>query len=113
MMDKSSIAGLVYYRLIQVDLDGTQTYSAIEQVVIKESNQVAVYPNPAKDVIQLSGISSPVTSVAISDLQGKMQRIWYEVDQKVPLRVQGLAPGIYLLRLINTDFTKTIKIIIN
>ena len=107
------MAGSIYYRLLQVHPDGTQTYSAIEQVVIKATNQVAVYPNPAKNVIQLSGISQPVASVQLSDLQGRIQRLWNGVNQDNPLEVGDLASGIYLLRLIDTNFTKTIKIMID
>jgi hypothetical protein len=111
MMDKSAISGLVYYRLVQVDLDGTQTYSAIEQVFIKESNQITAYPNPAKDVVYLSGINQPVTSVLVSDLQGKTLRVWSGVDKNKPLDLGDLASGIYLLRIIDRNFTETLKII--
>ena len=54
--DTKGIGGNVYYRLMQVDKDGRPNYS---NVVLIKGNQInalslnAVYPNPAKDKLNL------------------------------------------------------------
>ncbi|SDY43999.1 T9SS type A sorting domain-containing protein [Hymenobacter psychrophilus] len=47
-------AGLLYYRLRQVDLDGTETYSAVAAVTRRGgAGQLVFYPNPASGGSQL------------------------------------------------------------
>jgi hypothetical protein len=48
----------------------------------------------------------------LTDLQGKVQRVWKKVIAREALAVDGLAPGIYLVRIIDANFTKNMKIII-
>ncbi|HSN08092.1 MAG TPA: T9SS type A sorting domain-containing protein [Hanamia sp.] len=77
--DTKAIGGNEYYRLMQVDKDGMLNYS---NVVLIKGNKInalslnAVYPNPAKDKLNLI-ISSPVNNninVIITDLAGKIVR---------------------------------------
>ncbi len=57
-----TLTQLSYYRLIQVDLNGTSTKSNIISVVSKKSiTEISVYPNPAKNTIAVS-CSLPVNS---------------------------------------------------
>lgn len=46
-----AIKGTHYYRLKQVDIDGTFDYSNVVGVIIDNAGQLSIYPNPAKDVI--------------------------------------------------------------
>lgn len=46
-----SISGTHYYRLKQVDTDGTFEYSNVVGVIVDNGGQLSIYPNPAKDVI--------------------------------------------------------------
>ena len=54
-IDKTSLKGISYYRLKQVDLDGKFTYSAIVMVTTSSSATLfTIYPNPAKEEATLA-----------------------------------------------------------
>ncbi|WP_460616307.1 T9SS type A sorting domain-containing protein [Hymenobacter ruber] len=50
-MDGHPLVGLAYYRLRQVDLDGTSTFSPV--VAVQMRGEVAVYPNPSTGTVSL------------------------------------------------------------
>jgi hypothetical protein len=52
-VDESPSPGINYYRLKQVDFDGTISYSPIVAVEINSSNVFYVMPNPAIDKLEL------------------------------------------------------------
>ncbi|MFM2395352.1 MAG: hypothetical protein RLZZ546_3335 [Bacteroidota bacterium] len=54
-----------YYRLLQVDFDGTATYSKIVFINIPQKIKTVVYPNPTKD----ETIDIKVLSHSFSDVQ--------------------------------------------
>jgi hypothetical protein len=71
-------ASTLYYRLMQVDFDGSYTYSNIVKVSIfnAEPFAVTVFPNPFTDNLQMQ-LTTPengVVQVIISDVAGK--EIW-------------------------------------
>ena len=73
--DKKPYAGLSYYRLKQVDFDGTATYSDVRSVEISSSNSLNVFPNPVISGGEVSfdfetGDENVV--VRIIDLAGKL-----------------------------------------
>ena len=77
--DSKATGGNVYYRLMQINKDGSFNYSNVVLVkggLINALSLNAVYPNPAKDNLNLI-VSSPVNNtinVIITDLAGKMVR---------------------------------------
>ena len=50
-LDARPLAGLAYYRLRQVDTDGTAAYSPV--ATMRRNADVAIYPNPATDAVTL------------------------------------------------------------
>jgi hypothetical protein len=69
--DRSSLTGIIYYRLKMVDADGRFTYSKIIAISAPLNNAIIVFPNPVKDklFIRLSGIADP-TEISIADARG-------------------------------------------
>ena len=52
--DLSPLQGLSYYRLEQVDNDGSSTFSdAVEVRINKGENDLLVFPDPAQDVVNV------------------------------------------------------------
>lgn len=67
-IDESKPNNTVYYRLKCVDVDGKYTYSAIKKVVINEvGNGITIYPNPAKDYINID-LASGTTAKDVSEI---------------------------------------------
>jgi hypothetical protein len=109
-MDSSPIIGTNYYRLKQVDVDGSFEYSTILSIVFDESNlngvQIVLFPNPLlnkEDVsIEIKGIK-PEHEVQVEwmDIAGRVYTTMsYKTNksgglkEKIPLPVQ-LAKGVY------------------
>ncbi len=77
-MDQAPLEGLNYYRLKQINLDGSFEYSKIILVNkgAKESgSQIFAWPNPAKDLINFQVVGKedyPLNAIAVYDVSGKM-----------------------------------------
>ncbi|MBD2767150.1 T9SS type A sorting domain-containing protein [Hymenobacter sp. BT664] len=84
----------VYYRLQQVDTDGSAHYSPIVAIRSAAGVSAAFYllPNPARGQVQLIGALSP--TLQLLDLTGRVLRTQASTQ---PVALTGLNPGIYLV----------------
>lgn len=101
------LAERLYYRLEQVDFDGTSTRSDIEVVTFKGSiKSIKVYPNPTVDLalIDLGVATEEEMEVGIFNSSGQLirQAIIPEGSLQFRLETSDLPNGNYLLR-INTQ----------
>ena len=113
--DLNPYTGTSYYRLRQTDLNGNETYSNIVSVNFAGSSAISVYPNPARDILYVTGLNANVTSV---------QTQWFDLSGRILLQgsipvsggtaalVVGLKNGYYLLKLIGSDGSYTVHNII-
>lgn len=114
--DQSSVTGVVYYRLKQVDFDGTFAYSTIRVVSILSNEQVIVYPTPANAgeaihvVISNPKDDAPVT-IEVVDMLGKTV-IYYTGAGSSHVLQQALAKGLYLVVVKKSNTTTTSKVMI-
>ena len=97
---------VVYYRLLQVDFDGTKTDLGMRMVQTDEvESNLIIYPNPASDEVWVKHhIGSEINAIEIYDLAGKSVGIWPSIQQNanteaVLLNVVGLNPGIYVMHI--------------
>jgi hypothetical protein len=60
--------------------------------------QISIYPNPASDVLFIEAMEK-IESIIIYDSKGDKVIRWHGDQGKVDLQVDGLAPGIYLVRV--------------
>jgi hypothetical protein len=113
--DKSAAAGLNFYRLKQVDLDGTTTiYNSILAVKNESAIQMSVYPNPATTQFTLSGENIETATIQIIDAMGKTADIQGEYNNgSIVYSTENLNNGIYFINLSLGNETKTYKITIN
>jgi len=106
--------GPVYYRLRQVDADGTATFSPVRTVSFLTTTAPAaasqprllVYPNPALTTtsLDLSGLPDGTYQVMLYDAAGRAVRSLTVRGQALPqaLDIHELAQGTYLIRLNGT-----------
>ena len=105
-IDKTVVSlglGNVYYRLKQVDIDGSVEYSPRVQVSIPlTAFELEVYPNPVSNTLYLRYNSPEISEVRLSliDLRGKSIRetALTNTDQ-ISWDVSDLASGLYYLRV--------------
>jgi hypothetical protein len=115
-LDTKAVSGTRYYRLVQIDLDGTTTYSAIRAVALEGgSGAVAAYPNPFVDVVmvKLNGVETRRVSVVMTNSLGKVVLEQQEetAGNTVTVNTAGLATkGVYLLHVIDSGAKHTFKL---
>ncbi|WP_191907022.1 T9SS type A sorting domain-containing protein [Adhaeribacter soli] len=110
-LDNAPLAGMAYYRLKQVDYDGTVNYSKVISINLKgEKERVVLYPNPAKSELN---ISLPATSgkavIRVMNLLGQQvlaERV--EVGNAIKLNVQNLPAGTYQV-MIEADQVREVR----
>jgi uncharacterized repeat protein (TIGR01451 family) len=100
----SRATGPVYYRLRQVDVDGTATYSPVRTVAFAASiaPAISLYPNPAAQATQLdlSLLPAGTYQVQVLDLAGRVVLRQSATGATAPrLDLSPLASGSYLVQV--------------
>jgi hypothetical protein len=91
--DPRLLTGRRYYRLRQVDLDGSTSYSPVASVFGLETG-LALYPNPVADRLQVSGPAQAGRLICY-DLAGRAIAQFNLVPGPNSLDVSALPPGLY------------------
>ena len=104
-----------YYRLLQVDFDGKQSYSKTVEVTTVKQDIVTLYPNPVTNQLFISGNGNTQYQLLIKDILGKTVISLTDVSAKQPISLAHLNKGIYIIQLTNstTNIILTQKIIKN
>jgi hypothetical protein len=110
--------GVNFYRLKQVDFDGTVTYSNTLSVEFGDaSKNFVVYPNPGKhgDQLTIAGEITPNTKIELVDQTGKVvyEQQFYRSEDHVLLNLSSVQAGLYSIRLIQGQRVQVRKLILN
>ena len=109
----------IYYRIKQVDVDGTFTYTDIKGIELKKNSQVKLdgYPNPVKDLYHLTitGAKDDKVSIDIYDILGR------SVSRKILSIVKGAnyhdlnmgtyTPGTYIVRVSSAEINESMTVV--
>ncbi len=100
--DEKPMNGKNYYRLKQIDFDGTFEYSYVilEEVKRKETI-LELFPNPAIHTLVLQ--SPTKGDVIIYDALGKVISTFSKIDDTMTFDVSQLQPGLYKLLFQSSD----------
>ena len=97
-LDAKAPAGLLYYRLRQVDHDGKVAFSPVVTVAAPGAKaDIVLYPNPAKSMI--SFIATAATPYRVLNQVGQIQLQGTAGAGTAVVEVVSLRPGVYLLEL--------------
>lgn len=110
-LDDQPVAGINYYRLLQVGNDGTTRFSAIKEVAFDVTTttdvsdwKVSYYPNPSRGKVQLS--SNKVFSnldLDVYDTRGRFVMKINNIASDGPLDLSMLSAGTYSLTLLDRE----------
>lgn len=98
-LDAAAPAALLYYRLRQVDLDGTVAFSPVVTVAAPDgaTAEFALAPNPARESI--SFLTSAPTAYAVRNTLGQLVRSGTTTAGTNSLLVSELPAGVYFFEL--------------
>jgi hypothetical protein len=115
-LDAAAPTGLSYYRLRQVDLDGTVTYSPVVSLSatrLAVAAQPQAYPSPFAEALSISlpgTEASQSATIALFTLDGHQVYRWSLLLSATPQALDGLPTlpaGLYLLRTTTAAGTTT------
>lgn len=111
-VDAAPINGTNFYRLKSVDLDGSFTYSAVQQVQFAATTalSVRIYPNPASHTLQVQlGQQAGFNGrIQISNAAGQVliSRQMNSTNGSLAIPIQQLRAGLYTLQVQDAGMTK-------
>ena len=118
LLDKNPLMGVNQYRLKEVDLNGSVSYSnVIPLMYSKASNAIAgnyinIYPNPAVGTINLTIAQNIATShntdaasygITITNSSGAVVKTVKSSQTLLQQNVSGLLPGTYVIQVVNNS----------
>jgi hypothetical protein len=113
--DIEPVNGTAFYRIKEIDLDGTYRYSAIVRLNFDKDIRLRAYPSPAKDEVTIEHAINGKGMLSLTTSDGKLVKqvdVTPELNQTV-IDISNLKAGLYLVRFINgngqIENTKLIK----
>ena len=114
--DATPGSGTLQYRVHEYDLDGRPTLSEIKVVRLTALATISIFPNPAKDYVNVSLPVSEATSGAVSiRLFGQSGQLLAEKNVKgaggtiLSFPVSNYAPGNYLVQVVTADGARQVS----
>ena len=114
--DANPGGGTLQYRVHGYDKDGKSTYSPIKTVRLTALATVSVFPNPAKDYVNVSlpagEANGGQTSIRLIGQTGQLlaeKRVSNAAGTIVTFPVASYAPGNYLVQIVTADGAKQIS----
>lgn len=100
-IDGAPLAGLNYYRLKMIDVDGSSAYSHIAVAERRNASEMQVFPNPATTVLHFQPApgSTVPSHIELLDMKGFVLINKELENGRTTLSVGYLPKGIYLLRV--------------
>jgi len=111
-VDETPLSGTSYYRLQQVDFDGVFSYSEIVSVRFQDNPDFSLYPNPTKEILNISGIKHGENKqITIHNQAGRtVSNITQNTNR---LDVSALIPGLYMITVTTDNDVFYGKFIVN
>lgn len=120
LKDDRVMNGIFYYRLKQVDFDGTVKYFPWQAVECHANHEQAlVFPNPSTDhaYLQLPAyLNEFETSIFITDISGKLIQEFHlpiGYEQLVDLDLNTWSKGSYLISIVTSETNETLHLLKN
>jgi len=111
--DNNPLYGISYYRLKQVDYDGTLTVFKIKTIINDQELEASIFPNPTKDILNVVIEDENAYQVKLYNSVGQLMELPMTYSgNKVTLNTTDMEKGFYLVVIENgnTSLTRTVII---
>ncbi len=88
-------AGVVYFRIKQIDLNGMYEYTDMFQAEVKADLSVTVYPNPTVEVLNIKTDAEGEVKVEVRNAYGQLVKEATSAEKQIKLEVSELPSGLY------------------
>ena len=107
--------GANYYKLVQVDNNGTKSDNGIKSVSFSfdDSNEINIYPNPTADIVNVTFAAGIYQSLNIIDLSGKVlvKKNILPAENNANVSLSTLPNAVYVLQLTGKNGTISKQIV--
>jgi hypothetical protein len=112
--DTKPVQGTNEYRLQLVDKDGTYKYSAVQSIRLGLVTSVSVYPNPARDYVNitLAGNANESLKIRLFNQSGQVlqeRNLSNAGGTTVPLAVSSYPEGSYIIVVTGADGSRQVN----
>ncbi|TKC00339.1 FG-GAP-like repeat-containing protein [Pedobacter cryophilus] len=101
--DLFPVKGENYYKLVQIDLDGTKTVLGIKAVNFSfdDGSEIKIYPNPSTSIVNVEFETNQFSNISVIDLAGKViiKKEIAETESKVSLNILELPASTFIIKL--------------
>jgi len=103
--------GIIYYRLKQVDYDGTIDYSNVVAIRNYKDKEVQIFPNPSNGIINIE--TKETLSIIIYSISGQQIASFnFEANTNNQIDISNQPKGVYFLTYISNDKSIIKKLIV-
>ena len=93
-----------YFRIKQVDIDGKFSYSQVKSLRLSKQvssveRNIVIYPNPVRDVMNITNLESANYTARIVDMSGRVIKSFVMINGQNQVDVAGLKSGIYFISM--------------
>ena len=100
-IDIDPLNGSSYYRLEQVDFDGSTSYSAIKSVYFTNSKEITIFPNPTSDYLTIENFDVSNSNISIYNILGQKMdfKCIDNSSSSTSIDTKGFAKGQYVIKI--------------
>lgn len=112
-VDPAPVMGMNYYRLQQVDKNGSYTYSPVRSISLKPGNELLISPNPANTYVTLTSKGIANQEFTVYNEVGAVVIINPTIlsDDSITFSTTEMASGVYFIRL-SSDELQHYKLVV-
>jgi hypothetical protein len=110
--DNNPLENENYYRLKLINKDGKFIYSKVVEATVnaKGSFTVEAYPNPAKNNVNVKVFGSQNGDITLADIAGRVIYQGKVKGNEINIDLTKVSNGVYFLKYVDNNLTKTIKL---
>lgn len=109
--DNINIQSTVYYRVRQVNVDGSFKYSQVISIRPDKKTDITVSPNPVKNLVKITASNTFIKNLQIINTVGQVLKTWQPSAGNL-YDLGSFPDGVYLIKVFAGDMTETIRVFV-